>query len=104
MRGAQVVELMVDPFGNYLVQKLLDCCTEEQRLRILQAVAEPRLAGVNSAVAPEHGGAAAAEALVGLPQLVGVALNTHGTRAAQKLVETLHTAQQASHATAGRCN
>ncbi len=29
-----VVELMVDPFGNYLIQKLLDRCSEEQRLEV----------------------------------------------------------------------
>lgn len=36
----QLVDLMVDPFGNYLVQKLLDVCSDEQRLRMLQAVAQ----------------------------------------------------------------
>jgi len=30
-----VVELMVDSFGNYLVQKLLDVCTDHQRLQIV---------------------------------------------------------------------
>jgi hypothetical protein len=29
-----LVELMMDPFGNYLVQKLLDRCSEEQRLQV----------------------------------------------------------------------
>ena len=29
-----IVELMVDPFGNYLVQKLLDRCSEQQRLEV----------------------------------------------------------------------
>ncbi len=29
-----IVELMVDPFGNYLVQKLLDRCSEQQRLDV----------------------------------------------------------------------
>lgn len=29
-----LVELMMDPFGNYLVQKLLDRCSEEQRLEV----------------------------------------------------------------------
>lgn len=39
---AHVVELMMDPFGNYLMQKLLDVCTEEQRTQIvLVATAEP---------------------------------------------------------------
>ncbi|XBH55810.1 hypothetical protein VPH35_077804 [Triticum aestivum] len=28
-------ELMVDPFGNYLVQKLLEGCSDDQRMRIL---------------------------------------------------------------------
>ncbi|KAK3233493.1 hypothetical protein CYMTET_56216 [Cymbomonas tetramitiformis] len=69
-----VVELMVDPFGNYLVQKLLECCSERQRVQILQAVSEP--------------------AADGMPKVIGVALNTHGTRAVQKLVETLRSAEQ----------
>jgi hypothetical protein len=30
-----VVELMMDPFGNYLVQKLLEFCRDEQRLQIV---------------------------------------------------------------------
>ena len=30
-----LIELMVDPFGNYLIQKLLDRCSEEQRLQVL---------------------------------------------------------------------
>ena len=28
-----LVELMVDPFGNYLIQKLLDRCSEDQRFQ-----------------------------------------------------------------------
>lgn len=37
-----VVELMVDPFGNYLMQKLLDVCNEEQRTQIvLMVTAKP---------------------------------------------------------------
>ena len=31
---ANLVELMMDPFGNYLVQKMLDRCNEEQRLEV----------------------------------------------------------------------
>ncbi|PNG71359.1 putative pumilio 8, chloroplastic, partial [Tetrabaena socialis] len=64
-----IVELMVDPFGNYLVQKLLDRCSEQQRLEVLKKVAERG-------------------------ELVGVALNTHGTRAVQKLIETLSSREQ----------
>ncbi|KAJ4966970.1 hypothetical protein NE237_018819 [Protea cynaroides] len=67
-----VVELMMNPFGNYLIQKLLDVCTEEQRMQILFIVTD------------EPG------------QLVKIALNTHGTRTVQKLIETLKTKQQIS--------
>lgn len=29
-----LIDLMTDPFGNYLTQKLLDRCSEEQRLQV----------------------------------------------------------------------
>lgn len=61
--------LMMDPFGNYLIQKLLDRCSEDQRLELVKAVA------LSS-------------------DLVAIALNTHGTRAVQKLVETLSSLEQ----------
>ena len=32
-----LVELMMDPFGNYLIQKLLDRCSEDQRLQASMA-------------------------------------------------------------------
>lgn len=49
-----VVELMVNSFGNYVVQKLLEVCTEEQRMLVVLVVtADPRL-------------------------LVKISLNTHG--------------------------
>lgn len=64
-----LIELMVDPFGNYLIQKLLDRCSEEQRLQVLQKASEE-------------------------DRLVTAALNTHGTRAVQKLIETLATRDQ----------
>lgn len=49
-----VVELMMDPFGNYLVQKLLEFCRDEQRFQIvLMLTREPG-------------------------QLVRTSLNTHG--------------------------
>ncbi|XP_028753168.1 putative pumilio homolog 7, chloroplastic [Neltuma alba] len=67
-----VVELMVNPFGNYLMQKLLDVCTEEQRMRIILMVTLER------------------------GQLVRISLNTHGTRVVQKLIETLKIRQQIS--------
>ncbi|KAH9315064.1 hypothetical protein KI387_023691 [Taxus chinensis] len=67
-----IVELMTDPFGNYLVQKLLEVCNEEQRMQILDVVT--RKAG----------------------ELVSISLNMHGTRAVQKLIEILKTPQQVS--------
>lgn len=62
-----VVELMTDPFGNYLCQKLLEYATDEQRTVL-----------VNNAA----------------PQLVKIALNQHGTRALQKMIEYLSTPTQ----------
>lgn len=35
-----VMELMVNQFGNYLMQKLLEVCDEEQRMRIVDLVTE----------------------------------------------------------------
>lgn len=67
-----IVELMTDPFGNYLVQKLLEVCNEEQRMQILDAVTRKR------------------------GELVSISLNMHGTRAVQKLIEILKTPQQVS--------
>ncbi|XP_049932330.1 uncharacterized protein LOC116248757 isoform X2 [Nymphaea colorata] len=65
-----IVELMTDPFGNYLVQKLLDVCNENQKIQILHAITGN--AGV----------------------LVNICLNMHGTRAVQKVIETLKTSEQ----------
>ncbi|KAK7275762.1 hypothetical protein RIF29_16884 [Crotalaria pallida] len=74
-----VVELMMDPFGNYLVQKLLDVCQEDQRLHIVIILTK------------EPG------------QLVRTSMNSHGqvqllrlTRVVQKLIETLKTRKQVS--------
>eukprot|EP01026_Neomeris_dumetosa_P063451 TRINITY_DN6023_c0_g2_i4.p1 TRINITY_DN6023_c0_g2~~TRINITY_DN6023_c0_g2_i4.p1 ORF type:complete len:615 (-),score=73.75 TRINITY_DN6023_c0_g2_i4:38-1882(-) len=63
------VDLMKDPFGNYLIQKILEVCSEEQRTEILR-------------MTTKNG------------ELVSAALNTHGTRAVQKLIETLKTQEQ----------
>ncbi|CAA2968286.1 pumilio homolog 7, chloroplastic [Olea europaea subsp. europaea] len=71
-----VVELMMNPFGNYLMQKLLEVCNEDQRMEILLRVTE------------EPG------------ELVRISLNTHGTRVVQKLIETLKTRKQISLAIA----
>ncbi|CAN6329120.1 unnamed protein product [Urochloa humidicola] len=58
-------QLMVDPFGNYLMQKLLAVCDTGQRKAIvLTLTADPFV-------------------------LVRISLNVHGTRAVQKLIESL---------------
>ena len=62
-----VVELMTDPFGNYLCQKLLEFSNDEQRTML-----------VNNAA----------------PEMVKIALNSHGTRALQKMIEFIITPEQ----------
>lgn len=60
-------ELMTDPFGNYLCQKLLEYSTEEQRSAIIESVSQ---------------------------DLVAISLNMHGTRAVQKMVDFLSSPRQ----------
>ncbi|CAN6333984.1 unnamed protein product [Urochloa humidicola] len=63
-------QLMVDPFGNYLMQKLLAVCDAGQRKAIvLTLTADPFV-------------------------LVRISLNVHGTRAVQKLIESLRTREE----------
>ncbi|PKA60501.1 Putative pumilio like 8, chloroplastic [Apostasia shenzhenica] len=63
---AHVVELMEDPSGNYLMQELLHFCSEEQRrMIIIMLTKDPS-------------------------ELIRISLNSHGTRAVQKLIETLN--------------
>jgi len=62
-----ITELMTDPFGNYLCQKLLEHCTDDQRLMIVERVA---------------------------PDLVEISKNMHGTRAVQKMIECLSSPAQ----------
>jgi hypothetical protein len=62
-----MTELMIDPFGNYLCQKLLEHCNDDQRLDIIEKVA---------------------------PDLVKISKNMHGTRAVQKMIEYLTTPEQ----------
>eukprot|EP00002_Diphylleia_rotans_P014803 TRINITY_DN287_c0_g1_i1.p1 TRINITY_DN287_c0_g1~~TRINITY_DN287_c0_g1_i1.p1 ORF type:complete len:781 (+),score=164.92 TRINITY_DN287_c0_g1_i1:61-2403(+) len=54
------IELMTDPFGNYLCQKLLEHCSAEQRSMMIQRVSN---------------------------RLVHISLNMHGTRAVQKIID-----------------
>lgn len=60
---------MTDPFGNYLCQKLLEFANDEQRTVLVNTAA---------------------------PQLVKIALNQHGTRALQKMIEFISTPEQVS--------
>ncbi|EMC96590.1 hypothetical protein BAUCODRAFT_24332 [Baudoinia panamericana UAMH 10762] len=62
-----IIELMTDPFGNYLCQKLLECTDDEQRTVLIK----------NSA-----------------SSMTKIALNQHGTRALQKMIEYISTPQQ----------
>lgn len=59
-----IVELMTDPFGNYLCQKLFEHCTDDQRTQLINTAA---------------------------PALTVIALNQHGTRALQKMIEFVNT-------------
>lgn len=62
-----VVDLMQDPFANYLCQKMYEFCNDEQRTALVHNAA---------------------------PQMVKIALNQHGTRALQKMIEYVSTAEQ----------
>ncbi|PWN27850.1 ARM repeat-containing protein [Jaminaea rosea] len=64
---AHFADLMTDPFGNYLCQKMLEHCTDEQRNCIVESVAN---------------------------ELVTISLNMHGTRAVQKTIDFLSTSRQ----------
>ncbi|XP_057975081.1 pumilio homolog 12-like [Malania oleifera] len=64
--------LMVDPFGNYLFQRLVEVCSDEQRTRIVLSLTRNDF------------------------QLVAICLNMHGTRAVQKLLDRLTTKPQIS--------
>lgn len=63
----KIVELMTDPFGNYLIQKLFENVSTDQRIILVK----------NSA-----------------PEFIRIALNPHGTRALQKLVECITTEEE----------
>jgi hypothetical protein len=56
-----------DPFGNYLCQKLLEYADNEQRTVLIRSTA---------------------------PSMVKIALNQHGTRALQKMIEFVSTDEQ----------
>lgn len=49
-----VTELMVDPFGNYVFQKMVEICSDEQRTRIVLVVTQPNFLLVRVCLKP-HG-------------------------------------------------
>ncbi|GEQ70437.1 hypothetical protein JCM33374_g4114 [Metschnikowia sp. JCM 33374] len=63
----KIVELMIDPFGNYLIQKLFESVSADQRLILVKNAA---------------------------PEFIRIALDPHGTRALQKLVECISTPEE----------
>ncbi|KAB8760580.1 hypothetical protein FH972_026572 [Carpinus fangiana] len=62
-----MIDLMTDPFGNYLCQKLLEQTNDDQRTVLINNAA---------------------------PNMVRIALNQHGTRALQKMIEFVSTPAQ----------
>lgn len=62
-----VTELMMDPFGNYLCQKLLEFCNDDERTRLIENASK---------------------------DMSRIALDQHGTRALQKMIEHVSTPQQ----------
>ncbi|KAK9155062.1 hypothetical protein Sjap_002542 [Stephania japonica] len=67
-----IVELMTDNFGNYLAQKLLEVCSDDQRMQVLQEVT--RNPG----------------------ELVRISCDSFGTRAVQRLIETIKSPEEFS--------
>ncbi|KAG8368450.1 hypothetical protein BUALT_Bualt15G0046700 [Buddleja alternifolia] len=67
-----ISELMMDQFGNYLVQKFFEVCNEDQLTQILLLV-----------ISDER-------------NLMAICLDMHGTRAMQYLIEHLRTPEQKS--------
>ncbi|PVU87624.1 hypothetical protein BB561_006254 [Smittium simulii] len=63
-------KLMVDPFGNYLCQKLFEYCNEKQRTHIIKLISK---------------------------DIVDISLNIHGTRASQKLIDLLTIQEQVDY-------
>ncbi|KAG2300253.1 hypothetical protein Bca52824_036725 [Brassica carinata] len=65
-----VIDVSMDQFGNYLVQKLIDLCDEEQRTLIVSVLTSNPV------------------------DLIQICLNNYGTRVVQKLIETVKTRKQ----------
>lgn len=63
----KIVELMIDPFGNYLIQKLFENVSTDQRIILVKNASS---------------------------DFIRIALDPHGTRALQKLVECISTEEE----------
>ncbi len=95
----------MDQVGNYLGQQLLECWSDDQRVAVLTAVAKSDADDTDAdGESTEKDGTETSEkqpkhtnhstSVKSIPHLVSVALNTHATRAAQKLVQTLKPPEQ----------
>ncbi|XP_040385126.1 putative pumilio homolog 10 isoform X2 [Oryza brachyantha] len=65
-------ELVVDPFGNYLVQKLLEECNHDQKMHIIYEITKRP------------------------GQLIKFSCDMHGTRVVQKVIETINSPDEVS--------
>lgn len=63
----KIIELMTDPFGNYLIQKLFENVSTDQRIILVKNAS---------------------------PEFIRIALDPHGTRALQKLIECISTEEE----------
>lgn len=63
----KIIELMTDPFGNYLIQKLFENVSADQRIILVKNAS---------------------------PEFIRIALDPHGTRALQKLIECITTEEE----------
>lgn len=70
----QIANLMADQYGNFLIQKLLEVCPDDVRLKITASIA---------------------------PRLPAVATTQHGTFAVQKLIESFRSGEEAQVALGG---
>lgn len=70
-------ELIIDPFGNYLMQKLIDYCDESILNKFMEALS---------------------------PNLFQISINQHGTRALQKIIDKLSNDYQLSLLVKGLLN
>ncbi|SCV00722.1 LANO_0F08284g1_1 [Lachancea nothofagi CBS 11611] len=61
------LELILDPFGNYLVQKLCECLTTDQKTQLIEKI---------------------------YPHVFQISINQYGTRSLQKIIDTVDTEAQ----------